>query len=323
VLERVTATARAHELFHRGDLVLVGCSGGADSVCLLDTLVRLRRLLGIRVAVLHVDHRLREGSARDARYVRRLATRLGVPFHLRVAPSAPPRGASVEAWARELRRAAAAEVASDVGAASVALGHTRDDQAETVLLGLVLGWGPEGVSGMRPSADGFVRPLLDVAREETLAYCRALGIRPRVDPTNADRRFLRNAIRLDALPALERATGRDVRATIARTAELLRRDQEVLWAEAVSLADGLVEPTDDGCRIPADRLVALPVSISSRVVRRAFQSLGAAWTQSDIEAALDLAAGRPGRRRDLTGALLARRDRVYLSLSRSSPESRV
>ena len=323
VLERVTATVRDHAMVDPGDTVLVACSGGPDSVCLLDALHRLRSLLAIRLEVFHFDHRLRPHSAADGRYVRRVAARLEVAVHMREARDTPEPGDSVERWAREARRAAATEVADAVGARRIALGHTRDDQAETVLMALVLGWGPEGVSGMRPAGDVMVRPLLEISRAETHAYCRSLGLRPRVDPTNADPRFLRNALRLEALPALERATGREVAATIARTADLLRVDQEMLWDEAVRVADRIVEPTDDGCRLVAEALSALPPAIAGRVARRAFQSVGVSWTRADIETVLDLAAGRPGRRADLSGGLLAQRDRVYLSLSsRPSPESR-
>jgi tRNA(Ile)-lysidine synthase len=176
---------------------------------------------------------------------------------------------------------------------------------------------------MAPVSGAVVRPLLDVTRAEVEAFCRAAHLRPRLDPTNRDPRFLRNAIRLRAIPALEAATGRDVRRTIARTAELLRMDQEDLWSEAVRAAEALVEPTARGCRIRASGLLALPPALRGRVVRRALQVMGASWTHADIDAALDLASGRPGRRRDLTSGLKARRDRVYLSLSRTSPESRV
>ena len=211
----------------------------------------------------------------------------------------------------------------ETGAERLALGHTLDDQAETVLMGLVLGWGPEAVAGMSPVNGADVRPLLEVTREQVEAFCRALGLRPRRDPTNRDARFVRNALRLRGIPALERATGRNVRSTIARTAELLRIDQEALRTEAIASAGRIVEPTLDGCRIAASDLRELPRAISGRVVRHAIGSIGASWTLADIEGVLDLAAGRPGRRRHLTAGLNASRDREYVSLSRTSPESRV
>jgi tRNA(Ile)-lysidine synthase len=323
VLERVTATAREYEMFLPGQVVLVSVSGGPDSMCLLRSLLELRGLLRYELEVFHFDHRLRRGSAEDARYVARAAARFHLPFHLLAAEAGPPKGASVEAWARAARLGAAGEVMREAGAARLATGHTLDDQAETVLMALILGWGPDGLAGIRPVLGTEVRPLLDVTRAEVEAFCRALRIRPREDPSNRDTRLLRNAIRLRGIPALERATGREIDATIARTAELLRVDQDELARQAASAAEDLIEETPTGCRIPAVELLSLPRAIAGRVVRRALAGIGGSWSQSDIDGALDLAAGRPGRRRDLTGGSTARRDREYLSLSRPSPESRV
>lgn len=323
VLERVTRTAREHEMFAPGETVLACVSGGPDSVCLAYALWHLRRLFRIRVAVFHFDHGLRKGSPADAAYVRRLSARLGVPFHARAAEGHPPRGGSVELWARLARSAAAVDVAAQVGAERIAFGHTLDDQAETVLMGLVLGWGPEGVAGMRPVSGARVRPLLDVRRDDVEAFCSALRLRPRRDPSNRDTRYLRNAIRLRGIPGLERATGREISASIARTAELLRVDQDALAAEALRVADDVVEAADAGCRLDAATLSALGPALAGRVARLALRSIGAAWTQPDVEAVLDLAGGRPGRRRDLTGGSTARREREYVLLSRTSPESRV
>jgi tRNA(Ile)-lysidine synthase len=310
-------------MFARRDVVLVGCSGGPDSVCLLLALLRLRRLFGIRLEVFHFDHGLRDGSAVDAAYVRRLAARLELPFHVRTAGDRPARGQSVEVWARSRRHAAAEEVRADIAAASLALAHTQTDQAETVLMALITGSG-DGLAGISAVNGRVIHPLLDVSRAEVEAFCRAIRVRPRLDPTNRDRRYLRNALRLDAIPALERATGREIAAPIARAADVVRLDREALWAEASQVAEALVERTPNGCRLRADALLELPQAIAERVVRRAFQTIDAAWTSADVAAVLDLASGRPGRRRDLTAGLLGERGRVYVALSsRTSPESRV
>ena len=310
-------------MLEHGDRVLVGCSGGPDSVCLLLSLAGLRSLFGIRLDVLHVDHGLRPSSRVDARYVRRLAQRLELPFHLRTASGSPPPGTSVEAWARGVRLTAIEEVAGETGAAHAALGHTRNDQAETVLMALISGGGLEALAGIPPVSGRLVHPLLEVSRAEVEAFCRAAGVRPRLDETNREPRYLRNAIRLEAIPAIEDATDREIVAAIARSAQLLRSDADLLASEGDREAARLVEPIDDGRRIDAAALVSLPAPIAGRVVRSALRSLGVAWTHADVDAVLDLARGRPGRRRDLTAGLLARRDRVYLSLSsRPSPESR-
>jgi tRNA(Ile)-lysidine synthetase-like protein len=322
VLQRVTATVREHELTLPGQTVLVCVSGGPDSVCLLEALVRLRRLLRIRLAVFHLDHRLRAGSAADAAYVRRLAARHRLPFDLRVATEAPPRGASVEAWARGVRRAAAAEAAREADAARIATAHTRDDQAETVLLRLLTGSGTGGVAGIRHAAGPFVRPLLDVPRADVEAFIRSLRLRPRRDPTNEDPAYaLRNALRLEGIPALERALGRGVREPLARAAELLTADDAFLARQVFAAWDDVVTETPRGLDLDAVRLLDLPGVIGSRLAALALARCGVDATREDALAIVDLAAGRTGRRRDLSAGSTARRERGYVHLSpRPSPE---
>jgi tRNA(Ile)-lysidine synthase len=321
VLRTVTATVRRHGMFEPGSLVVAAVSGGPDSMCLLHALVRLRRLLRIRVACFHFDHRLRESSASDAAYVRRHAERLGLPFILRQARSRPRRGQSVEAWARIERYAALSEAFEELGAGSTAVGHTADDQAETVLLALVRGGGLESLGGMRPVVRPIVRPLLEVTRKETLAFCRALGLRPRRDPMNDDPAYLRVAIRGRVIPDLERATGRGIRSTLTRTAELLRADGDLLAAMADDASSGVLERADGDVRLHAGALGDLPLPLASRLVRRALQDSGGAAESRQVQAVLSLAAGGVGRSRSLGGGLRARREREYVRLSRPSPRS--
>ncbi|MGH2596713.1 MAG: tRNA lysidine(34) synthetase TilS [Actinomycetota bacterium] len=323
VLERVTATAREHEMFLPGQSVLVAVSGGPDSVCLLESLVRLRRLFKIRLEVFHFDHRLRPGSGADAAYVKRSAARHGLPFHLRSATSSPAKGASVEAWAREQRLFAIAEVTRETGVARTAIGHTMDDQAETVLIGLVTGSGIRGLGGIAPVTGTWVNPAIDVTRDEVEAFCRALHLRPRIDPTNADTRFLRNAMRLRALPALERAVGRSLREPLVRTAAGLREDADELTRQMSAVLADVVEDGPDGVDLVAIRLLDLPRAIAGRVVANAVYACDVPCARADVIAILDLAAGRPGRRRDLSSGLKARRDREYLHLTRPSPDDDV
>jgi tRNA(Ile)-lysidine synthase len=318
VLERVTATAREHEMFLPGQSVLVAVSGGPDSVCMLESLVRLRRLLRIRLEVFHFDHRLRAGSGADAAYVRRLAARHDLAFHPRAATTTPPPGASVEAWAREQRHFAIAEVTRETGVARTAIGHTMDDQAETVLIGLITGSGIRGLGGIGPVTGTWVNPVIDITREDVESFCRALHLRPRTDPTNADMRFLRNAVRLRGLPALERAVDRSLREPFVRTAAGLRGDADELMRQTFEVVDDVVAETPDGADLLSARLLDLPRAIAGRVVAHAVYGCGVPCARSDVLAVMDLAAGRPGRRRDLSSGLKARRDREYVRLTRPS-----
>jgi tRNA(Ile)-lysidine synthase len=303
-----------------GTEAVAAVSGGADSLALL----ALAAAAGLRVTAVHVDHGLRPGSAADAAYVRRLAARLGLPFEHVVAVGRPARGSSVEAWAREQRRTSALAVAREMGAARIATGHTLDDQAETVLMRVLSGAGAAGAAGIPPVLTPWVRPLLDVRRSETEAFCRALGLRPRQDPTNRDARYLRNAIRLRGLPALERATGRDVRQALARTGALLREDEEELSRLADEAFEDLARvrgsPVVVTVEIRASGLAASPPAIAGRVVLRAAYALGGTVTRADVEAVADLASGRPGRERSLSEGLRARRRGAYVHLARPSSE---
>jgi tRNA(Ile)-lysidine synthase len=330
VLERVTKTAREHEMFAPGDLVLVSCSGGPDSVCLLYSMWHLRRLFKIRLAVFHFDHKLRPDSTKDAAYARRLAERLKVPFHLRMAEGSPKNGMSVEAWARVARGNAANEVRKGIGATVNAEGHTLDDQAETVLLNLIRGSGLEGITGIDPGQRDrtrLVQPLFDVERAEVEAFCRALQLRPRRDPMNDERRFLRAAIRHEVMPVIERATGRDPKNSIARTASLLRADRDALEAETLAAFLDVVDGERGvDVRFDVAKLRELARPVASRVIRLAAYNLlasdwAAPWTKDAIDGVLDLAKGRPGRRRDLPEGLKAVRNKEYVRVSRPSPPS--
>jgi tRNA(Ile)-lysidine synthase len=306
-------------MFEPESSVLVAVSGGPDSICLFHSLVRLRRLLGLRLLCFHFDHALRRGSAADAEYVKRQAHTLGVPFVLRRASSQPARGESVEAWARSERYGAMLRVLEDTGASAAALGHTADDQAETVLLALLRGGGLEAMSGMRPVSRPFVRPLLGVSREETEAFCRSLRLRPRRDPMNEDLSFLRVAIRKRVIPALEEGVGRGVRSTLARTASLLAQDAAFLDAMTAAAAASIVASDGQDRLLRAEPLSDLPVPLSSRIVRGEILALGRLPEGSHVDAVLGLAGAEPGKGVRLPGGLRARRERGYVRLSAPSP----
>jgi tRNA(Ile)-lysidine synthase len=166
-----------------------------------------------------------------------------------------------------------------------------------------------------------VRPLIDVRRVEVAACCRALRLRPRLDPSNTDRRFLRNALRLDVLPVAERITGRDVKGPIARSAALLQDDAAELFDQGARAFAKVAVTRDGDCLMRARSLSALPDAIAGRVVRMAMWQFGVDLEREGVHAVLDLARGRPGRKRDLPRGLIATREKEYVRLSRTSPGS--
>jgi len=328
VLERLVSTVRHRGLIEPGQTVLLAVSGGPDSTCLLHAMARVSRLLHVRLAVAHVDHGMRTDSAADAAYVERSARAVGLPVRVLRIEGRPSRGASVEAFLRGERYRLLEAARRDAGVDLVATAHTADDQAETVLMALLRGAGLSALGGIAPRRDRVIRPLLDVTRDETAAFCRALRLRPRSDPMNLEPGYLRVAVRQQVLPAIARATGREVRATIGRTADALREDATLLDALAARASRRIVRrlPASGniaGRALDAGALAALPYPVASRVVARSLDALGlpAERARAHVDAVLDLAAGPPGRRADLPGALNARRVRSYVHLLPASPAS--
>jgi tRNA(Ile)-lysidine synthase len=255
-----------------GEPVLVACSGGADSLALLAATVFESREEALRVIGVTVDHGLQEGSGDRAMRVVAQMAQLGADETATISVTVDPGGQGIEAAAREARYAALAQIAEHFGAHVVLLGHTLDDQAETVLLGLARGSGARSLSGMRRAIDGvFHRPLLDVTREQTEAACVAEGITFWTDPHNSDPRFTRSRVRQEVLPVLERELGPGVAAALARTADQLRADADHLDAEAVRALSGVA--TQEGLSVEA--LSALSPAIRTRVLRFAALEAGA------------------------------------------------
>jgi tRNA(Ile)-lysidine synthase len=240
--DSVEARVRAGGLLERGRPVVVLLSGGRDSVCLLDLAVRLAGVHA--VSALHVDYGLRDSAAGDAAACAALCERLAVPLTVR-RPARPPRG-NLQAWARDVRYAEAERLAARRGA-HVAAGHTASDQVETVLYRLAASPGRRAMLGMPAREGRLVRPLLEVGREETAAYCAERGLAWREDPTNASPSFARNRARHDLLPAL-RSLHPAAEANVLRTLAVLRDEAAVLDA----LVDGALrhaEGVDFGAHI--------------------------------------------------------------------------
>jgi tRNA(Ile)-lysidine synthase len=251
-----------------GHTVVVACSGGADSLALLAATVFEGHKAGWRVVGATVDHGLQDGSDQHAvRVVEQMAA-LGADETItaRVRVDAP--GIGPEAAARQARYAVLEELVIRFEASAVLLGHTRDDQAETVLLGLTRGSGGRSLAGMRRGFDGFHRPLLDVSRVDTVTACQVEGIEYWDDPHNSDPAYTRVRVRRTVLPMLEDQLGPGVAETLARTADQLRSDMDLLDDLAQAAYDELAD-------LPVDGLLARPTSLRRRVLRLAALAAGA------------------------------------------------
>jgi tRNA(Ile)-lysidine synthase len=249
--------------------VLVACSGGADSVALAAATAVAARALRRPAGLVTIDHGLQPGSADRAAAVADLGHRLGLDPVL-VIPVRVGAAGGPEAAARQARYAGLTQAAAAAGAQFVLLGHTLDDQAETVLLGLGRGSGPRSVAGMRPLDPPWLRPLLGVRRETTAAACQAEGLATWADPHNSEARFTRVRLRQEALPLLEDVLAGGVAEALARTATLLRADLDALDAEAGRVTATLTaagpEPDAAGT-LDAVALARHPAAIRGRVLR--------------------------------------------------------
>jgi tRNA(Ile)-lysidine synthase len=279
--------------------VVAACSGGADSLALLALAVDA----GLGPIAVHVDHGLRAGSDREVTLVAGAAAHLGACFHAEQIAVAT--GPNLEARAREARYAALERARVALGAGAVLVGHTADDQAETVLLNVLRGSATAGLGGMPGRRDRIVRPLLALRRADTAEICASLGLAPFEDPMNVDRAFLRVRLRRELIPALERAAGRDLVAILARQADVLRAESDFL--------DDLARaawPPGDGTA-PAAPLAAMPAVLARRAVR--------CWlgppppSLDEVERVLAVAGG-DARATELAGGRRVRRSRGRLAL---------
>jgi tRNA(Ile)-lysidine synthase len=278
---------------------LVMVSGGPDSVALLRVLLEF----GGSPVVLHVDHGLRgEGSREDARFVGELCKGLGVPFEVR--RLALGGGANMQERAREARYRLARGLAAERGVRTIAVGHTADDVAETVLLNLARGAGLRGLSGIPPVRDELVRPLIERTRAEVFGYLGRLGQPYRTDPTNLTGKYARNRVRLEVMPALEEIHPGAAR-NVARGAALAREDLEVLE----ELADEALERRGEEILLPRRRLAGLRPALRRHAVRRAYSALlpdAPPLGSALVRATLGLAEGGEGTRvLDLPGGVVA------------------
>lgn len=291
---RVSDFILEREVLRPGERALMAVSGGPDSTALLVIAARLRQSLGLDLAAAHFDHMLRSKAEaqEDEAYVRRLADCLGLPLTCGrgdVAAKARRARLSLEDAARRLRYRFLAQTAHQIGASVVLLGHTLDDQAETVVLHILRGSGLDGLAAMRPRSPWpfargpeAARPLLCLRRSDTQRYCLELGLAPRQDPTNELLAPWRNRVRHEVIPTLRRFNPQ-VETALARLAEAAALDTARLEAEAAEIWPQVAHTQKGSVVLQAAQMVHLDPAVRFRILRRAFQR--AAGRTTDLEAA--------------------------------------
>ena len=274
---------------------MVAVSGGSDSVALLHLLHELQQEGDLVIGgVAHFNHRLRGAvSDEDEAFVRSLADSFAIPFVVDsadVAAAAHTDRTSLELAGRRLRYEFLGRAAVSLAVDRVAVGHTRDDQAETVLMRLVRGAGPVGLAGIHPRAGMIVRPLVDITRRELRRYLSERAISFREDASNADVAIPRNRIRHELLPVLKERFSPGIVETLGRQAEIAREDAEYFDAIVASELRRVIRKTDDGLAIDLPTLAAYPPAIARRLVRRAMELVapGRFLGFDAVESVLDL-----------------------------------
>ncbi|MEN9965787.1 MAG: hypothetical protein RJA60_784 [Actinomycetota bacterium] len=289
-----------------GDLVLVACSGGPDSLALAAAVAFEAPRAGIRAGAVIVEHGIqavtREVAARTAEVLRGLGLDPVQVVHITVGAEGGP-----EAAARTARYEALDEAATALDAKAVLLGHTLDDQAETVLLGLARGSGPRALNGMAAHSGRYLRPLLGIKRETAHAFCSDSGLEPWTDPQNSEDRFSRVRVRQTILPLLETELGPGIAESLARTAELIREDSEHLDDLALAEYEQVVTAGPTSLALNAGKLELLAKPIRNRVILRALEVFGGTFSRVHVLAVADLVDQNPQIRSLLSGSVKGKR----------------
>lgn len=277
--EKVKATLIEYRMIEPGELVIVGVSGGPDSLALLHLLSTLQEELAFRLHVAHVDHCLRGKEAEEeAAWVQETARRWGLPCTVKkidVPALAREKGFSFEEAGHLARKNFFLQLRTGLGAQKIALGHQADDQAETLLMHFLVGTGLEGLQGLLPVNPPLIRPLLFLRKAEIESYCQKNGLVPRRDPSNQDNSYLRNRVRNLVLPWLEEKINPNLIATLNRTARIIQGDEAYLQQKARELALEFVRVDKEGSFLSLEGWKQLHPSMQRRLIRLAHQRAGA------------------------------------------------
>ncbi len=329
IFRRWWAEMKRGSVFHAGERVGVGVSGGPDSVLLFDFMTQLARQQGLVVSAVHFNHRLRgHESDQDEEFVRHLARERGCEFFgaaADVAETARRRRRNLEATARELRYRYFFSLISQGKLDKVATAHNANDQAETVLLRLLRGAGTRGLAGIYPALEGkILRPFLGLTRAEIEQEVARQKLEFRQDATNRNTRFRRNKIRLELLPLLEREYSTEAVRLLSELAARARDDEAYLEEQAREKAKPWRTKEGSGEKVPVRALLEFPPSIARRVIRQMIHGVpgtGAGPTYRQIEEVRRFAAdGRSGRAVKLGGGIRVRKEFNWLIVERESTE---
>jgi tRNA(Ile)-lysidine synthase len=331
LLNDVRQTLQDFRMVGSGQTLLLAVSGGADSVAMLHVLARLRASLPMQLIVAHLNHGMRPEAAEDALFVEAMARHMGLPCvcaTVDVPAYRRQHRLSPEDAARRLRYAYLRTTARQRGAERIAIAHTADDQAETVLMRLLRGAGVRGLAGIPPRQGAIIRPLIRARHRDIVAFLQKHHLPFRDDPSNQQRQYLRNRLRLDLMPHLRQQYNPRITETLCTTAQLAAEDEATLQAlarEHLQMARLPRQPAQVGLRL--DRLMHLPVALQRRMLRQALSEVSGHLhdiTATHIAAILHLSQTDAGSRSiTLPHGLHVERRYDILLIQRHAPQLRL
>lgn len=278
IFEKVLSTINKYELIKKGDKIVVGLSGGPDSVCLLHILSRMKDEWDLEIYAAHLNHQIRGIEAqKDAFYISKLCEDMGITFFIKsinVPEYCEKNGVSIEEGARQLRYEMFSEIKDKTKANKIAIGHNLNDQAETILMRIMRGTGLQGLKGIDYIRDGvIIRPILDIERKDIEEYCKHYKLNPRIDQSNLESIYTRNKIRLDLIPYMKDNFNSNVIESIVRMGNSLRSDNDYLENEALIKFKDISKINSDSVELKINSYTNLHSAIKVRVLRNAIKQI--------------------------------------------------
>ncbi|HOQ37958.1 MAG TPA: tRNA lysidine(34) synthetase TilS [Acetivibrio sp.] len=278
MIDKVLDAIEKHKLINKGDGIVIGVSGGPDSLCLLHILYSLKDKMGLKLFVAHVNHMLRgDESLKDESFVGDICRKLNIVFesvHIDIGKLAKERGLSLEEAGRMERYRFFDSVADRYGAERIAVAHNKNDQAETVLMNIIRGSGLDGLKGMEYKRGRIIRPFLQIERAEIENYCREHGLEPRVDSSNLENIYTRNRIRLDLIPHIDSLFKTDIVKSIGRLADLVREDSSFIEEQIDKVYNNInIEVKESEATLNISEIKGYHIAVIRRIIRNIIKEI--------------------------------------------------
>ncbi len=322
MLRKFEETINRWNMLKKGDRVIVACSGGPDSVALLNLLNQIKGEYGLKLFIAHINHKLRgKESDEDERFVKRLALNLRLKFYSKsfdIKRIAKKEKLSIEECARKIRYDYLIKLANRIKATKIALGHNADDQAETVLMRLIRGAGGLGLSGIPLVSGKIIRPLLEIKRGLIEKFLSENKLQFKIDSSNLRKDYFRNRIRLELIPLLRKSYNPKIVDALNRTASILSAQEKFLKEETFKVFNKIIEREDKKISLDLNKLFNYDIYFRRELVRLAIDQMGGGVFKTNfeiVERILDLAQKKKtGRRIFLNRSLLAEISLNYLNI---------